>query len=110
LPKQIATGTSEDFQVIYYLILDKDDCLGVKIEITNIQSSIMTFAFWKYGSGLGVVKDLKTVFKNIKVKMPKGELLVWKLEGNNEIIVNHGYDLNFVIKYSANAHKFMVFP
>jgi len=96
-------GWAEDLQVAYHLVLEKDNCPTVEVEVKNASSSLTVFFFWTYASNLGALRDLKAVFKNITAETMEGKPLAWSWKSSNEVVVSNSNSRHFRVRYSVDA-------
>ena len=103
LPGQIVAGSTNGFQIDYHLTLEEEDYPRVEVGVTNAPLSATEFAFWTYGSSLGAIQELKTIFEDMRAETVEGYPLDLHWEGNNEIVVHNGHHADFVIEYTVDA-------
>ena len=68
LPLQQATAdASNDLQIKYFLALEEDDYPVITMSVKNATQSPASFAFWTYGSSLGAMEDLQSIFTDFRI-------------------------------------------
>jgi hypothetical protein len=88
------------YEVNYNVLFEKEDFPVITVNITNFPGQKGEFAF--IGNSLGVISDLKTVFKNIEVKNKDGQSIPWTWN-DRKIVINNGNFKDFTIKYVVDA-------
>jgi hypothetical protein len=88
------------YEVNYNVLFEKEDFPVIIVNVKNFTEQKGEFAF--IGNSLGVVSDLKTVFKNIEVKNKDGQSIPW-IWNDRKIVINNENFKDFTIKYVVDA-------
>lgn len=104
LSLQHATANaSNGLKIEYLLALEKEDFPVITMGVKNAAQSPARFAFWTYGSSLGAIEDLQSVFTDFRIEASDGKSLDWNWEAGNQIVIDNGEFSSFEIKYTVNG-------